>query len=152
MPAIPKVDTEEPRVAPPDLLAVLLVEVLVAAPDAVPLERATELEAVVAPAAPVEAAPVEAAPEEAAPEEAAPPVAEPEPDPLSLTAVLTQLVSEPAMIEAEAENAWAPVLSLRAALKLVPTGRSTFQVKVVPVCWGNILMGFWPVPGMSVKK
>lgn len=51
MPAIPKVDTEEPRVAPLDLLAVLLVEVLVAAP--VPLERATEL--VAAP----EAAPLE---------------------------------------------------------------------------------------------
>ena len=49
MPAIPKVDTEEPRVAPLDLLAVLLVEVLVAAP--VPL--ATEL--VAAP----EAAPLE---------------------------------------------------------------------------------------------
>jgi hypothetical protein len=51
--AIPKVDTEEPRVAPLDLLAVLLVEVLVGAPEVVapevaPLERAAELAAVVA--------------------------------------------------------------------------------------------------------
>jgi len=126
MPAIPKVDTEELRVAPPDLLAVL-VEVLVAVPEAVPLERATELAAVVVALLP-------AVPEEAAPEEAAPLVAEPEPDPLSFTAVLTQLVSEPAMIEADAENAWVPVLSLIAALKLVPAGRSTIQVKEVPVC------------------
>ena len=41
------------------------------------------------------------------------------------------LVEVPAMIVAEAENTWVPVVSLRAAVKVVPAWRSTFQVKLV---------------------
>lgn len=117
---MPKVDAEEPRVAALLLLAALPVEVLVAAPERVEPVEPVELEPVVVALAP--------------PEELAPLVAAPEPDPLSLMEVLMQLVSEPAIIVAWPEKAWVPVLSLRAALKLVLAWRSTSQVKVVPVC------------------
>jgi len=73
-------------------------------------------------------------------------------EPLSLTTVFTQLVSEPAMMEAWAEKALVPVLSLMSALKLVPAWRSTVQVKDVPEVSGNCLMGFAPWEGMSDKK
>lgn len=79
-PAIPKVDTEEPRVALLVLLGVLPLEVLVAEPESV----------VVA---------LLAAPEEL------PLVGEVEPDPESLIAVLRQLVLEPATIVAWPEKA-----------------------------------------------
>jgi hypothetical protein len=35
------------------------------------------------------------------------------------------------MIVAAAENTWVPVLSLRAAVKVVPAWRSTIQVRLV---------------------
>jgi len=98
MPAIPKVDTEEPGAAPLALLAVLP---LVAVAALVP-----ELDA-------VNDVPLDD------------PLGEPvlvgegKPDPLSLIAVLRQLLLVPAFIVTWAEKAWAPVLSLRATLKLV---------------------------------
>jgi len=64
-------------------------------------------------------------------------VPEPEPEPLSMTAVLRQLLSVPGLIVAEAAKACMPVLSLRAAMKLVLAWRSTSHVKVVPVWVGN---------------
>jgi len=106
---MPKVDAEEPTVAALVLLAVLLPTVVEAEPECVVVALA-------------------------AAEELPPLVAEPEPDPLSLMAVLMQLVSEPATMVAWPEKAGVPVLSLIAALKLVPAWRSTSQVKEVPVC------------------
>ena len=47
---------------------------------------------------------------------------------------MTYLVLEPAIMVAWPEKTWVPVLSLRAALKLVLAWRSTSQVKEVPVC------------------
>ena len=50
------------------------------------------------------------------------------------------------MMLAWAAKAGVPLLSLSEAIKLVPEGRSTVQVKEVPLCWGNCLMGVWPAP------
>jgi len=63
------------------------------------------------------------------------------PEPESRTAVFKQLVSLPETILAMAEKAWAPVLSLITALKLVLAWRSTSQEKEVPCCSGNCLIG-----------
>jgi len=109
--AMPKVDAEEPTAAALVLLAVLLLLLAVVEPE---------------PAGVVVAL--------AAAEELPPLVAATEPDPLSLMAVLRQLVLEPAIMVAWPEKTWVPVLSLRAALKLVLAWRSTSQVKEVPVC------------------
>jgi len=111
--AMPKVDAEEPTVAALVLLEVLLLLLLLAVVEAEPECVIVAL---------------------AAAEELPPPVAELEPDPLSLMAVLTQLTSEPEIIVAWAEKAWVPVLSLRAAMKMVLAWRSTVQEKEVPVC------------------
>jgi len=80
------------------------------------------------------------------------PVLVPAPEPLSMTAVLRQVSSVPALIVAKAAKAWVPVESLRETIKLVFAWRSTFHVKEVP-CWvGNCFMAAWPAPGMSDKK
>jgi hypothetical protein len=117
-PAIPKADAEEPTAAALDLVGVLLPLLEVREGDWLPVADVVAL---------------------AEPEEALA-VAEPDPDPLSLMAVLMQLVLVPAMILTWAENAVAPLLSLRAQLKLVLAGRSTSQVKELPVCSGNSLI------------
>jgi hypothetical protein len=80
------------------------------------------------------------------------PVLVPAPEPLSMTAVLRQVSSVPALIVAKAAKAWVPVESLRETIKLVFAWRSTFHVKEV-LCWvGNCFMAAWPAPGMSDKK
>jgi len=109
IPAIPKVDAEEPSAAPLALFAALPLAVL-----------APELVAVFAELDPLGEPLVL--------------VGETVPDPESFTAVLRQLLSVPAMIVARAEKTWAPVPSFRATLKLVLDWRSTSQVKEVPVC------------------
>jgi hypothetical protein len=55
---------------------------------------------------------------------------------------MTHLLSVPGLIVAEAAKACMPVLSLRAAMKLVLAWRSTSHVKVVPVWVGNCFI-YW---------
>jgi len=87
---MPKVDTEEPTVAALDFLVELL---------ALAVDVLEPVELLLLPVLDATAAAV--------------------PEPESITVVFKQLVSDPATMVTWAENATAPVLSLRAALKLV---------------------------------
>jgi len=61
-------------------------------------------------------------------------------DPPSVTAVFRQLESGPDWMVSISEKAVAPVLSFKAIEKVVPDGRSTFQVNETPVWVGNCLI------------
>jgi len=56
------------------------------------------------------------------------------PDPVSVTEVLRQLVSVPLWTVTMSEKAGVPVLSFKETVKVVPEGRSAFQVNAFPFC------------------